>query len=632
MTGLYPVEAMPRNVPSQLHQQPQAPQPRPSMPKSNIVPAGSLYVPINPQPYHHPPLPPTDLRQHAAPEIQNPRGASPQKYRAFRLEKASSGSSWEKTTISEKPMSQSSIRDRIEWLQKNTSSVTKKKQEKHETIRYQLDKVQSDLTRGDRDVRFYYKLAQLESEWRAADDRSDRTSRKHRGHSKRHKFPKLERVAIVAYFVSTPATDRDGSRPHGTNVPVKQSKQTQQTHNTQRSAEGLPPIIHASSFIRPVSSDARGTAPIMFDSRLKGQTKPTIVQQPTAPQAQPPDQGVFNIPKQDGRVPAKHDAAMLRNLSSGGPAQGQASVGQPQRLPSVQLPFRPPQIPGPRPMSKTLPTLSPAGSVAPRGAAEAGGQPSAPRSIITESKPNAKHRIKVYHDSDQSSLSSDDGWSEDESEGTTPSSISSDHSQQRGRGRSPKCTHPDYHRDVITQDSRNARNEAKYAHDGRVKPPQRQRVRFDSPDYVYREESHSPRVKYYSQPRVEESWRAEPPRIVQAPRHSVRHVPGPTPRRDSSNEKYIIEERPLERARLNDAHHIYDVRRDNDHFKHLEEDVQRHRDFRERRDDRRENSNKYAGSDSRWSDQKARDYMRHREPHHSHRHHQWHVTQRGYDE
>lgn len=625
MANLHPVGAMPREIPPQMHQQLQASWPVRSMPQSNGVFAGPpAYMSVNTQPYHHPPLPPTDL--HGSPEIQISQSRSPQRYRALRLEKASSGSSWEDTIISEKPMSQSVIRDRIDWLQKNTSSVTKKKQEKNEDIQNQINKAQADLTRGDRDVRFYYKLAQLESEWRAADDRrrddrSERSSKRHRGHSKRNKFPKLERVAVVAYFVSTPATDRHGSRPH-TNMPPKQSKQTQHSQTAQKSAEALSPVT--SSFTRPFPSSAHGKAPLVADPRLRSQPKPIITQQAITPQvsqvsqvsqAQLPYQGTFNMSKQDGMASARHNVAIPQTMNPTGRAQGQVSVGQPPKLPPIQLPLRPPQVPGPLSVPKAPPAMPTAGPGAPKGATGTSKQPTAPKVVMTESKPNVKDTIKVYHVSDQSSSSSDDGWSEDESEGTTPSSISSDQSLgQRGRGRSPKRAHPDHHGNVIIQDTREA--------EGRDNPSQRQRVRFNSPDrYLYREESRSPRGKYHSRSRTEESRRVEPPRIIQVPRHSVRHVPGLAPRRDTSNDKYNSGERPLERARLSDSYHDRNIPRDNDRFKYLEEDAQRRREFRERRDDRREDGDKYAESDSRWSDQQARDYMHQREARRSYRYH-----------
>ncbi|CEI68618.1 hypothetical protein FVEN_g7886 [Fusarium venenatum] len=625
MASLHPSRAMPCDITPQLHQQLQVSQSGRSMPQSNGISARPpAYMPVNTQPYHHPPLPPADL--HGSPDIQISQSRIPQRYRALRLEKASSGSSWEKTTVSEKPMSQSMIRDRIDWLQKNTISVTKKKQEKNEAIQSQIDKVQADLTREDHDVRFYYKLAQLESEWRAADDRrrgddrSEQSSRRHRSHSKRNKIPKLERVAVVAYFVSTPAADRHGSRPHGTNMLPKQPKQAQYSQAPQKNAEGLPPVTLVSTFPRSVPSNAHGLAPPMTDSRPKHQPKPIITQQATVPQAlkvpqaQPPYQDALNMPKQGGMASASHNVVMLQTVKPAGPAPAQVSVGQPPKLPPIQLPLRPPQVPRPLSVPKAPPAMPPAGPGALKGVSDAGRQPSAPKIAIVESKPNVRDNIKIYHVSDQSSSSSDNGWSEDESEGTTPSSISSDHSlRQRGRGRSPKRTHADHHRNVIIQDSRQ--------YDERDKPTQRQRVRFNSPDYLYRGESRAPREKHHSRSRADEPWRAKPPRIIQVPRHSVRHVPGLATRRDTSNNRYSIGERPPEHARLNDSHHEHDIRRDNDRFKHLQEDAWRRQDFRERRDDGREDGDEYEGSDSRWTEQQARDYMHQREPRRSYRYH-----------
>ncbi|KAI1063298.1 hypothetical protein LB507_005900 [Fusarium sp. FIESC RH6] len=643
MAGPLPVGAMPPGVPPQLNQQPHAPQAAPSIPQNNgIFAATPAYSPGNAQPYRHPPFPPLDLRRQAPVEIQDARGVSPPQYRALRLEKASSGSSWTNITVSEKSMPQSMIRDRIAWLQKNTNSVTKKKQEKNESIQRQLDKTQADLTKCGRDVRVYYKLVQLESEWWAADDRrqgedrSERSSKKHKSHSKRNKSPKWETAAIIAYFVSMPANDRPGSRLHGTNVPLRQSKQTQQPQAVQTSTGGLAPITLPPGFVRPAPPNPLGKTSPVADPRLSSQPNPVpvVTQQATAhptPQAQAPYCGAPNQQQPDGTVSTKPKGAMPHPIIPG-PTQGQIPGGQPPRLPPIQLPIRPPHFQGPLPVPNAPSPLAQAGS---GGAFKASGQSTAPRTIVTGPNSSVRDNIKVYHASDQSASSSDDLWSEDESEGTTPSSISSDHSlQQRGRGRSPKRAHADHHRNVVIQDSRHGRKEAKYVRDERTRPSQRQHVRFDSPDYRYQEETRPPRDEYHSQRRAEEPWRLEPPRIIQVPRTSVRHVRGSAPRRDSFDDKYDHEEKPLEWARLNDSRHKHDVRRENDRFKYLEEDVRLRRDLRERRNGRREDSvmYPYAESDSRWSDQQARDYMRQRESRRPYRYHESRKTRREYDE
>ncbi|KAL4724944.1 hypothetical protein ACLX1H_008391 [Fusarium chlamydosporum] len=612
MAGPHPVGAMPHNIPSQLHQQSQAPQFTSPIPQNNRAAAAShAYMPVNAQPYRHPPFPPVDLRRQDAPEVHNARGRNPHKYRALRLEKASGDSSWERATLSESTMSQSSIRDRIEWLQKKKRSVTKKKQEENETVQRRLDKAQADLTKGDPDVRFYYKLVQLESEYRREDDRGERSSKRHMGRSKKNKSRKYERAAILAYFVRTTANDQYGPELRGTNMPLIQSSQTRQSHTTQTSTGGLPHIALPPNHVRSAPSNPVGTTPPVIGPRPNNQTKPTITQQPPAPpappapQAQPPQQGVFNKPQQNGMVPARPTETMPPIVNIAGPAQGQAPGVQPQRLPPVQLPLRPPHGQGPSPVPNPPPTMAQASPGAPRGPFEAGAQPAAPKKIVAGSGPSVRNNIKVYHASDQSCSSSDNDWSEDESEGTTPSSVSSDPSSRRqGRGQSPRRKHP-YH--VIIQDSRG--KEAKYVHDGRAKPPQ-QHARFDPARYLDQDQHRSPRGEYHSRPRAEESRRVEPPRIIQIPRHSVRHVPGPAPRHDSFGDKYNQSKRPLERARSNDSHYERDLQRDNDRFKHLEEDIRRRRDFRERRSDRRDDLDKYAESDSRWSDQQAREYMR----------------------
>ncbi|KAJ4119907.1 hypothetical protein NW768_010497 [Fusarium equiseti] len=637
MAGPLSVGAMPPGVPLQLNQQPHAQQAAPYIPQNNgIFAAAPAYVPSNAQPYRHPPFPSTDLRRQAHAEIQDARGRSPPQYRALRLEKASSGSSWTNITVSEKPMPQSMIRDRIAWLQKNTNSVVNKKQEKNESIQRQLDKTQADLTKCDRDVRMYYKLVQLESEWWAADDRwqgedrRERSSKKHKSHSKRNKYPKWETAAIIAYFVSMPANDRPGSRLHGNNVPLRQSKQTQQPQAVQTSAGGLPLITLPQSFVPPTQSNPLGKTSPVVNPRLSSQPNPAVTQQAAthpSPQAQAPYQGAPNKQQHDSMVRPK---GAMPHHSIPGPTQGQIPGGQPPRLPPIQLPIRTPHVQGHLSVPGAPSPLAQAGPGASGGAFKTGRQSTAPRTTVARQNSSVGNDIKVYHASDQSSSSSDDLWSEDESEGTTPSSISSDHSlQQRGRGRSPKRAHADHHRNVIIQDSRHSRKEARNVRDERTK---QQHVRFDSPDYRYQEENRSLRDEYHSQRRAEESWRVEPPRIIQVPRTSVRHVRGSTPRRGSFDDKYDREEKPLERARLNDSRHKHDVRRENDRFKHLEEDVRLRRDLRERRNGRREDGVMYAESDSRWSDQQARDYMRQRESRRPYRYRESRKIRREYDE
>ncbi|KAF4454989.1 hypothetical protein F53441_2550 [Fusarium austroafricanum] len=620
MAAPFPIGAMPHNAPAPMHQQPQAPQPGAPMPQHNGAPAGfPAPMPVNTQPYRHPPAVSMNLHRQEPAEMQNVRGREPLMYRALRLEKASSDgkagdseSDWETVHRTDKNMSQSMIRNRIEHLQRTTRSISKKKQDKNETIQLQLDRAQADLTSQDRDIRFYYKLAQFESEYRAADDqrhrddRSARSSKKYRTHSKQSKSPKLERVAIVAYFQRMSAQPRMG---------------------------GFAPVTLPQGFAYPPPTAAPlRPAPPAVDPRLNGQPKPPMPQQNIhpAPQAQSARQGSLNNVQQSGMPPMKPGSTISNSV---GPAHGNVPAGPPPRLPPIKLPIRSPQVQGPMPVPNTLPQMAPTGPGSPKTPFEAGNH--SPKKIVVESQPSVRDNIKVYHSSDRSSSPSDDGWSEDESEGTRPSSIGSDRSlPPRGRGRSPKRMHFDHHENVIIQDPRNTRKDVAYVVDERApRAPHRQHVRFNSPSHRYREQSCSPKrsLRGKHQSSQEESWRVEPPRIIQAPRHGVRHVRGISTRRDESYEmRPSRSDKPLERARLDDSHCERDVRRDNDRFKHLEFDIRRRRDFKERRDDGREDDSKCADSEPRWSNERARDYMRQREPHHSFRHEERRETHRGY--
>ncbi|KAJ4264875.1 hypothetical protein NW762_005118 [Fusarium torreyae] len=586
MAGPFPVGAMPHHVPEVLHRHPQAPQPGAPMPQHNGAPAGfPAFIPINTQSYHHhhpPPPPPMhavpmDLRQPDPIEISDLRDRDPQTYRALRLEKAPSTSSvdgkareaesaWEQVIRTEKTMTQSMIKDRIEYLQKNTRSITKKKQEKNETIQLQLDKAQADLTSWDHDVRFYYKLVQLESEWRTADDRkhkderSERSAKKHRGHSKRTKSPKMERVAVTAYFKRTPAVRQHDPIPIDADAKMRHMRQAQQPNMAYQ-----PPVILPQGFSHPITAGPFRPAPSAADPRLNTQPKPILRQQAVhpVPQAQSPHQGTFSNAQQSGMAPEQQHNAMPHAKGAGAPTGAFETRNAPQKR------------------------------------------------IVVETDPNTRNNIKVYHVSDRSSSSSDGAWSDGESEGTRPSSINSDQGlPYRGRGRSPKRTHPDHLGNVIIQDPRHTRRDAECVSSERApKDSRRPHVRFSSPDHRYREGSHSPRRETYSRRRPEESRRrAEPPRIIQ----QVRHVPAPANRREIFSERVSRDDQPLEHARKRDTHREHEGWRDKVRFKHPEETIRSHHEFKERGHDRREDR-EHVESESRWSDEEAREYMRQRE-------------------
>ncbi|KAF5232033.1 hypothetical protein FANTH_13160 [Fusarium anthophilum] len=661
MAGVPPVGAMPRSIPAPMHHT-QAPQTRLSMPQQNGAPAGlPAFMPANTRPYSHPPQPPMDLRLQDHAEIKNARSGDLPMYRALRLEKtpvASSGGKardteydWETITRTDKNMSQSRIKERIEHLDRTTRPVSKKKQDKNETIQLQLDRAQADLTKEDRDFRFYYKLAQIESEWRAADDprhrddRSVRSSRKHRSHSKRSKSPRLERVAINAYFQRMPASSRHNPRTLDTHVSMRQPRQTQQTH-TQPRMGGLPPVTLPQGFWAPpppppaaaavpaVAAPVMPAPPPATDPRLNGQLRPPTGEQnvPRMPQAQSPRQGQFNNAQQNGMPPAKpgnavpHNAGVVPPVPAPVPAQGQGQVPArpPPRLPAINVPIdRPPH--GPFPGAKAPPQMPSSGPGAPKTSFEAGNR--SPKKTAPEPGFKFEDKVKGYDNSGRSSSPSDgdsDEWSEDESEDTRPSSVDSGSSPQRGRGRSPnpKRMPSDHHENIIIQDPRNLRKDAEYIADGRsFRHSDQQHVRFNSPGRRYRDESRSPRGEYHSS--REQPWKGEPPRIIQAARPSVRHVRGTAPRRDDSYDiRPSRTDKPLERARLDDGHRDRDVRRDNDRFKHLEEDLRRRRELKERREDRRPDDYKYVHPEPRWSDRRAREYMSHSGPRFSRQHHE----------
>ncbi|KAF5615897.1 hypothetical protein F52700_13193 [Fusarium sp. NRRL 52700] len=656
MAGLPPVRAMPQNIPAPMHHT-QAPQTRPSMAQQNGVPAGlPAFMPANTRPYSHPPQPPMDLRLQDPADIKNARSGELPMYRALRLEKTpgvSSGNArdteydWETITRTDKNMSQSRIKERIEHLDRTTRSVSKKKQDKNETIQLQLDRAQADLTKEDRDFRFYYKLAQIESEWRAADDtrhrddRSVRSSRKHRSHSKRSKSPRLERVAINAYFQRMPASGRRSSRTLDTHVLMRQPRQIQQTPAQPRMG-GLPPVTVHQGFVPPPPPAAapaavapvRPAPPPATDPRLNGQLRPPMGEQnvPLMPQAHSPQQGPFNNAQQSGMPPAKPGNEVPRNAGAVPPvpvpvpvpAQGQVPARPPPRLPAINTPIdRPPH--GPLPGAKAPPQMPSSNPRAPKTPFEAGNR--SPKKTAPEPGFKLEDKAKIYENSGRSSSSSDgdsDEWSEDESEDTRPSSVDSGSSPQRGRARSPnlKRMPSDHHESIIIQDSRNLRKDAEYMADDRSsRHSDRQHVRFNSPGRRYRDESCSPRGEYrYPQ---EQPWKGEPPRIIQAARPSVRHVRGTPSRRDESYDiRPSRTDKPLERARLDDGHHERDIRKDHDRFKHLEEDLRRRRELKERREDRKPDGYMYVDIEPRWSDRRAREFMSHREPRYSRQYHE----------
>ncbi|KAF5681047.1 hypothetical protein FHETE_78 [Fusarium heterosporum] len=643
MAGPLPPGAMPHSVPTLLHQRPQAPQSGPAIPTRNNAPAGfPVFVPANTQPYHHHPTPPMNMHRQDAAQVQDIRSREPQMYRALRLEKLPSASNsgrgrdgksdWEEVIRTDSGLSQSMIRDRIEELQNDVRSVSKKKQEKSETLQRQIDKAQADLTSEDHDIRFYYKLAQLESQWRRVDDRrhkddrSVRSTKKHSRHSKRSKSPKMERVAVIVYFKRTPTDVRHDLRPVEARVPMRQSRQSQQPYTAQPRTGGSPPGPLPQGFAHPAPAAPIIPRPSTVDPRLNGQPQPVAGQQPgrPEPQAQPPRQGTFNNVQKSTMLPMKQGGAVPHTAGIARPAP---PPGPP--LPN-QFPIRPPHIQGQLPVQNAMPNMASPDTGVSKGTFEPGNMPQ--KKIVLETNPSTGDDGKAYYDSDEESSSLSDEGSEDESEDTGPSSVNSDGvSPQRGRGRSPGQMYSVPRGNVVIQNPRHNRKDTKLVFDHHApKPVHPQQVRFNPPDYRYTESSRSPRREHRSHHRHEESRRVEPPRIIQAPRQSVRHVPAPPARRETFDRRASRDDKPLERARFDDTHRERDIRRDNDRFTHLEEDVRRRRESRDRRDSRREHDHEYLESESRWSDQRARNYMRPKESHHSTRSHEGRGVNRGY--
>ncbi|KAF4462363.1 hypothetical protein FALBO_10833 [Fusarium albosuccineum] len=232
-------------------------------------------------------------------------------------------------------------------------------------------------------------------------------------------------------------------------------------------------------------------------------------------------------------------------------------------------------------------------------------------------------KIRVYDGSDRSSRSSavSDEWSDAESEGTRPSSVSSDSNPRRhGRGRSPNRERKDHRESVVVRGSRHAKRESEYVPEKHAsRHASRQPARHSSPRRR-RSDTRSPRREFYpSREEEEPEWassrrRAISPRIIQRKRSSVRLVSAPEARREIFASDMDRVEHRLERARLEDDYREREVRRDNSRFEHLDEDVRQRRDLKARFRDRLEDDYAHANRDNfRWPNRDAREYMRRRE-------------------
>ncbi|KAF4978823.1 hypothetical protein FZEAL_4867 [Fusarium zealandicum] len=328
-----------------------------------------------------------------------------------------------------------------------------------------------------------------------------------------------------------------------------------------------------------------------------------------------------NLPTQ-GPLPAPKLPSPIRPANAEGPPprpgfpaapppgrSGPANGPAPPKLPAVTFlpnPTGAPAMPPVRPQGMLPPPLGPIQGKPPAALA------SARKNVIVTTTTKDKEGVEAYHDSDRSSRGSfsDACFSEGESEGTRPSSISSgSRSSRRERGRSSARMHNDLPHNGVARDSRYGKREVE--HERTSRQPSRSRARPLSPRHR-REESSSPKREIRPSRRAEKpewvSWKRDPsPRIIQQKR-SVRLVSAPEARREIIADEVGRTEKRLERMRLDDSYHERQVWRDNDRFGHFDDDVQQRRGLKERLRGRQGDDRDIC-----WRDGEAREYMRRRE-------------------
>ncbi|UKZ56592.1 hypothetical protein TrVGV298_010430 [Trichoderma virens] len=152
---------------------------------------------------------------------------------------------WEKATHTvQRDISQEEARRKVRQLDKETGSVTDKKNELSSAIQRQLDHAWNNLEDMESDPRFIYTLAQLD--WklkriessRGHDRKHDRRSKDKKRSKERHRSkrspsrskPKKERVSVTAYFRRAPARNENCVR----------MLKAQQTERREHGSRSLP--------------------------------------------------------------------------------------------------------------------------------------------------------------------------------------------------------------------------------------------------------------------------------------------------------------------------------------------------------------------------------------------------------
>ncbi|RSL71178.1 hypothetical protein CEP54_001483 [Fusarium duplospermum] len=282
--------------------------------------------------------------------------------------------------------------------------------------------------------------------------------------------------------------------------------------------------------------------------------------------------------------------------------------------------------------------------------------------VVTTTIGGKRRKSKAYEESDRSSrgsAASDDCFSADESEGTRPSSVSSDSaSRRRSLDQSSTRARKDWHEDV--RDSRRSKRESDEEHSPRR--VSRPRARFNSPSrrgesshrrresphrrgessyhrgesprrrrepshrrresphrrrdspHRRREESMSPRRDYY---RDDNEWvprrreRELSPRVVQR-NPAPRLVSVPEAKREIYADRGgSHQENRLERVRREDDIREREIRRDNDRLRDLGDRGFRHRrGLRSRIFDLLGDEFSHGSREPRWREGDAREYMR----------------------
>ncbi|KAL7948332.1 hypothetical protein V8C42DRAFT_314126, partial [Trichoderma barbatum] len=242
---------------------------------------------------------------------------------------------WKKASHTvQRDISQQEARRKVRELDKETSSVTDKKNELSSTIQRQLEHAWNKLENMETDPRFVYTLAQLD--WKlkrietagAYDDRKhDRRSKDKKRSKERYRSkmspsrskPKRERVSVTAYFKREPARNENcvrmlkaqqaERREHeGGSLPMMIPGQPPQLRPALfNTAHSLPQIqTHQPAFVPQVQCRfPLNQPPNAMVNQLRG---PTTAHPPFPPPHPPPPQQPSSLP---ARIPP---AAPLESL------------------------------------------------------------------------------------------------------------------------------------------------------------------------------------------------------------------------------------------------------------------------------------------------------------------------------